>query len=94
MPESTASKSAATKKDDIMKVTSVLQDYIKVKPTINNAVRLGKKGSDKPHLLKIIIEEKVAILRNKFKLRAEPNPEYIRKIFATPDLTPLEQKKE
>ena len=75
------------KKNDIMKVTSVLKDYIKVKPTITNAVRLGKKGSGKPRLLKITIgsiEEKVAILRNKFKLRAEPNLEYIRKIFVTP----------
>ena len=96
MPESTAIESTARKKDDIMKVTSVLNNYIKVKPTISNAVRLGKKGSDKPCLLKITIsstEEKVEILRNKFKLRAEPNPEYVRKLFITPDFTPLEQRK-
>ena len=93
MPESTAT---ARKKDDIMKIASVLNNYIKVKPTISNAVRLGKKGSDKPCLLKITIsstEEKVEILRNKFKLRAEPNPEYVRKLFITPDFIPLEQRK-
>jgi len=96
MPESTASESIARKKDDIMKVTSMLKDYISVKPTISKAVRLGKKGSDKRHLLEITIgsiEEKVAILRNKFKLRAEPNPEYVKKICVTPDLTPPEQRK-
>ena len=82
MLESTASEGAGRKKDDIMKVTSVMKDNIKVKPTISNAIRLGKKGSDKPCLLKITvssIEEKVAILRTKVKLRA--------------DLTPLEQRK-
>ena len=96
MPESTASEGAARKKDDILKVTSVLKDSLKIKPTINNAVRIGKKGSDKPRLLKITIgstEEKATILRNKFKMRDESNPDYIRKIFITPDYTPLEQRK-
>ena len=96
MLESTASEGAGRKKDDIMKVTSVMKDNIKVKPTISNAIRLGKKGSDKPRLLKITvssIEEKVTILRTKVKLRADSNPKYVRKIFVTPDLTPLEQRK-
>jgi len=73
-----------------------MKDNIKVKPTISNAIRLGKKGSDKPRLLKITvssIEEKVTILRTKVKLRADSNPKYVRKIFVTPDLTPLEQRK-
>jgi len=96
LPESTATESAARKKADIQKVFSVLKDSLKIKPTISNAVRIGKKGPDKPRLLKITIgsiEEKVSILRNKSKLRSESNQEYIRKIFITPDLTPLEQRK-
>ena len=42
-------------KNDTMKVTSVMKDNIKGKPTISNTIRLGKKGSDKPHLLKITV---------------------------------------
>ena len=36
--------------------------------------------------------QKVLVLRNKLKLRKESNPEHIKKIFITPDYTPLEQK--
>ena len=73
-----------------------MKDKIQIKPTISNAIRLGKKGFDKPRLLKITvssIEEKVVILWNKVKIRADSNPEYVRKMFIiiTPDLTPLEQ---
>ena len=96
MPKSTASESGARKKDDILKVTSVLTDSLKIKPTINNAVRIGKKGLDKAHLLKTTIgstEEKATILRNKFKMRAKSSPDYIRKIFITLDYTPLKQRK-
>ena len=96
LPESNASESAVRKRDDIQKVTPVLQDTLNIKSTINNAIRIGKKIPDKPQLLKITIssmEEKVTILRNKSKLRSESNQDYIRKIFITPDYTPLEQQK-
>ena len=33
------------------------------------------------------------MLRNKLRLRNQDNPEIIRKVFITPDLTPLEQKR-
>ena len=36
--------------------------------------------------------DKAFILRNSFKLRSDDNPEEIKKIFITPDLTPKEQK--
>ena len=52
----------------------------------------GKK-SDRPRLLKVsvaTIQEKSTILPNCYKLRNSKNPTYI---FATLDLTPLEQKK-
>ena len=39
------------------------------------------------------LDEKVAVLRNKLRLQKQDNPEYIHKVFITPDLTPTEQKK-
>ena len=39
------------------------------------------------------IEEKINILKTKAKLRASTNPENVRNLCITPDLTPLEQKK-
>ena len=35
----------------------------------------------------------LAQMRRSLQLRAEPNPEYVRKLFITPDFTPLEQRK-
>ena len=73
---------------------SFLQTHLQVSATITNAFRLGKK-STKPCLLKISLnnlEEKIVILKNKTKLRPTANPENIRKLYITPDLTPLEQK--
>ena len=83
------------KKDDIQKVTSLFTEYIGVETTITNATRIGKKGT-KPRLLKVGIsnlQDKISILRSKKKLRNEGNPENIRSIFISADLTPLEQKK-
>ena len=39
------------------------------------------------------VNEKTAVLRSKLNLRNQDNPENIRKIFITPDLTPSEQKR-
>ena len=68
-----------------------------VKCSVTNAVRLGKRQQGgKPCLLKITlasIQEKKSILCNKLHLRKEDNPQEIKKIFITPDLTPSEQKK-
>ena len=38
------------------------------------------------------LEDKINILRNKLKLRNKANPESIKSIFITADLTPLEQQ--
>jgi len=38
------------------------------------------------------IQEKSAILKNKVKLRSSDNPSDVRKVFITPDFTPLEQR--
>ena len=56
---------------------------------------MGQKSA-KPRLLKISlssIEEKIAILKAKAKLRSSTNPENVRNLYITPDLTPLEQKR-
>ena len=52
---------------------------------------------DKTRLLKVSIsctQEKSSILSKCYKLRNSDNPSSIQKIFVTPDLTPLEQKKD
>ena len=92
--ESTASDGASRKKDDIFKCTALIQKYLGISTTVNNAFRLGKKSA-KPRLLKLSlnnIQEKSAILKNKVKLRSSDNPSDVRKVFITPDFTPLEQR--
>ena len=94
--ESTKETGPERKADDIAAVNGLLHKHLGISPTISNAIRLGKK-SDRPQLLKIsvaLMQEKSAILRNCFKLKNSKNPAAIQKIFETPDLTPLEQKKD
>ena len=96
MPESTKDDPVAWKNDDIAVVTDLFQKHMKIKSTINKAVRIGKKDSSKSRLLKLIvsnIDEKSAILRNNYKFKDSTNDPLTRKIFLTPDLTPFEQKK-
>ena len=88
------------KQEDIAKVTSTplyFQRSFTDKVLYHHAIRLGKKTSgEKPRLLKITvsnIDDKKTILRNKIHLRKESNPPQIKRIFVTPDLTPMEQKK-
>jgi len=95
--ESSSESPQSRKQEDIAKVTSLLKDHLKIKCSITNAIRLGKRTSDeKPRLLKIMvssIDDKRSILKNKVQLRNESNPPQVKRIFITPDLTPLEQKK-
>ena len=93
--ESTAEDSQSRKQDNIS-LNSIFAKYFNITPTITNAIHLGKKDSDKPHSMKITLnslEEKSLILRNKFKLKNEKNPDSIKKIYINPDMTPLEQRK-
>jgi len=94
VPESESEDPNTRKKEDIDFVKSVFSDVLSTPATISNAIRLGKK-SHRTRLLKIMVqsvEEKKAILRNKLKLRADQNPDPVRNLFITPDLTPSEQK--
>jgi len=95
LEESNAPEGATRKQDDIKKCVSLLQTHLQASVTITNAIRMGKT-SNKPRLLRISlksIEEKASILKNKAKLRSSTNPENVRNIYITPDLTPLEQRK-
>ena len=94
IPESTATEGITRKHDDIKQVSSILDKYIGTSPSIQKAFRLGNKG-DTPRLLKITLpteHDKAYILRNSFKLRNDENPDDVKKIFVTPDLTPKEQE--
>ena len=80
-----------------------------VSRSVTNAVRLGKKGirhdntdsssnskDARCRLLKITLsshDSRNIIMQSKHMLRNQSNPDNVRNLFITPDLTPLEQKK-
>ena len=74
--------------------TSIIGKYLETSITISQAIWIGKKR-DKACLLKISLgssHEKAAVLRNCTKLRDRSNPDDIRNVYITPDLTPNEQQ--
>ena len=96
LKESDATDSATRKQEDIESCCSLFSTYLNVLASIKTAIRLGKKDSRPCHLLKLTLsslDEKAKILKCKLKLKADQNPEHIRKIFISPDLTPLEQRR-
>ena len=96
LKESDATDSATRKQEDIESCCSLFSTYLNVSASIKTALRLGKKDSRPYRLLKLTIsslDEKAKILKCKLKLKADQNPEHIRKIFICPDLTPLEQRR-
>ena len=93
--ESSSSDGTVRKSEDIQKVKSIFEKYLDVSVSITKAFRIGKKGA-RPRLLKVAVsslDEKILVLKNKMKLRGSGNPEDIRKVFVTSDLTPTEQAK-
>ena len=88
-----ASDDAQTRKDqDTQKVSEIFK-HLGTKASVNNAIRLGKKG-DKKRLLKVTVssdKEKAAILRSCTHLRKESTPTQFSNVFITPDLTPQQQ---
>jgi len=90
----------ARMEQDISAVKSVFDKYMSVKPNIAKAYRIGKKrdpGSNvRPRLIKLILtseHDKALLLCNCTKLRNKDNPENVRSLYVTPDLTPKEQQK-
>jgi len=91
--EPTAEDGLARKKTDMDVAAKIFKKNLGVSVKVNNAVRLGKKN--KPRLLKISVDSqqsKAAILRNCTKLRGKEVPQYLAKVFITPDMTPKERE--
>ena len=93
-PQIRASDSTARKQDDINRCSSLFSTYLNVTTTIRNAIRIGKRDSRPCRLLKLTFSSlKESVLKHKLKFKSDNNPDDVRKIFVSPDLTPLEQKK-
>ena len=97
--ESSAENGKARNEQDIQKVKSMFDEYMGIKPNITNALRIGKKGESspnvKPRLLKVALateHDKGLLLHNCTKLRSKINPDNVRNVYVTPDLTPREQQ--
>lgn len=95
IPESTAEEALERRAHDTDHVKTIIQTYLKVDAQVDTIVRIGKKDPNKTRLLKVdVLSEKMKklILRNSPQLREESNPDWVKKVFITPDLTPKEQE--
>ena len=93
------SDNSQERKEYISTISSVFVKHLGVKATIVNATRIGRKrepgSGSRPRLVKVTVaseHEKALLLRNCTKLRDQNNPDEVRKIYVTPDLTPKEQQ--
>ena len=109
LPESSVSNAQVRKDDDITQCTTLFKKYMNGAVSVTNAVCLGKKGichdiidasnnskNTRCRLLKITLssrDNKNIIMQSKHMLRNQSNPDNVRNLIITPDLTPLEQKK-
>ena len=95
IPESNLAESCDRKKEDMDNLAVLFNKYVGVKSSVTNAIRIGKK-TDRPRLIKVILsskEEKINILCSRRNLRNKVYPTHINKVFITPDLTPLQQRR-
>lgn len=94
IPESNAENAEMRKQHDVDTAKAIVNQHLGIPASIPQTVRLGKK-SDKPRLLRITVgsdEEKAEILRNCTKIRTISEPEYLSRVFITPDLTKKERE--
>ena len=94
-PESNQAESCNRKREDMDNLTVLFNKYVGVKSFVTNAIRIGKK-TDRPRLIKVTLsskEEKINILRSRRNLRNKVYSTHINKVFITPDLTPLQQRR-
>ena len=94
IPESTTESPTDRKAHDIKQVSEIFSELLEVKTTVEEAVRLGKRDSSRKRLIKVSVSSlavKTAVLRNNFKLRSKSDPDWVKRVFITPDLTPKEQ---
>ena len=93
LKESDATDSTTRKQEDIESCCSLFSTYLDVSASVKNVIRLGSRPCRLLKLTFSTLDEKAKILRHKMKFKADQNPEHVRKLFITPDLTPLEQRK-
>ena len=94
IPESASENAVERKVHDTNHVKSILQDYLKIDVQVDTVALIGKKDSEKTRLLRVDVPSeklKKQVLHNSSKLRDDSNPDWVKKIFITPDLTPKEQ---
>ena len=98
--ESSEDDGQARMEQDKSTAMSIFDKYIGVKPSIVKAYRAGKRRDPgpnvRPRLLKLILSsehDKALLLRNCTKPWNKENPEDVRRVYVTPDLTPHEQQK-
>ena len=95
IPESTSEDVLERKAHDTDQVKTIFQTYLKVDVQTDTVVRIGKKDPQKTRLLKVDVPSdklKKQVLHNSSKLRDISNPNWIKKVFITPDLTPKQQE--
>ena len=69
-----------------------LNQHLGIATAVSNATKLGKKGN-KSRLLQVTVSsyrDKVLILWNSTKVRSKDGEEFLKKLYITPDLTPIE----
>ena len=95
IPESNQAESCDRKREDMDNLIVLFNKYVGVKSSVMNAIRIGKK-IDRPRLVKVMLsskEEKINILHSRRNLRNKVYPTHINKVFITPDLTSLQQRR-
>ena len=95
IPESTSEIPAERKEHDTELVAMLFNQHLKIEISIDDTIRFGKKDPTKQRLLKISIPSlsvKKSIFRNSSKLRDVSDPDWMKKVFITPYLTPKEQE--
>jgi len=95
IPESKSEEPLERKAYDIDQVNTIFQKHLNVEVAVDNAVRLGKKVNEKSRLLKITLPTESAkkqVMRSSGQLRNDSNPDWMKKLYITQDLTPKEQE--
>ena len=92
MVESNDEDPSARKAGDINGATSLFKECLGVEPKATNAVRIERKAA-KSQLLKLTLDGKVCVLRNKSKSRKKGNSDYIKSIFITAGFPLIEQQR-
>ena len=85
---------AMSESETILILLQQYYQHLGIPTSVSNATRLGKKGI-KARLLRVTVSterDKATILRNSTKVRSMNGIEYLKKLYITPDLTPMERE--